>query len=422
MSFPEMIRIRQKFDNTQLVDIPSEIKTQVADLALARQIEPGDSVAIGCSSRGIANYDLIIRATVNVLKDLGLKPYMVPAMGSHGAATAEGQKRVLALSGITEETMGAPVRSSLDTRQVGHTEDGVPVLIDSLAWAADHIVLANRIKPHTEFTHNFESGVLKMMAIGLGKEKGAKLYHKAFISFGYAHTIFTIAEKVMQSGKILFGVGIVENGYSQTARIDVMPPGELVKRETILLKDAYRMAPGLPFEDVDVLIIDEMGKDISGCGFDAKVVGRIGMPLISKEPETPRVKRIVVCDLTAKTEGNADGIGCADFITERLGQKINLNALYANAIAGSEPEHARIPMKFENDRRAIEVAMDSVGLIPVHLLKIIRIKNTQQLSVVEVSEAYREELVGEKFEILTECGTMLFDAKGNLPPFEPAAF
>ena len=181
------------------------------------------------------------------------------------------------------------------------------------------------------------------------------------------------------------------------------------------------MAPGLPFEDVDVLIIDEMGKDISGCGFDAKVVGRIGMPLISEEPETPRVKRIVVCDLTAKTEGNADGIGCADYITERLAKKIDLNALYVNAIAGSEPEHARIPMKFENDRRAIEVAMGSVGLIPRQQLKIIRIKNTSQLDVVEVSETYREELVRNKFEILAECGPMVFDAKGNLPPFKSAA-
>jgi hypothetical protein len=260
-----------------------------------------------------------------------------------------------------------------------------------------------------------------MMAIGLGKEKGARLYHKAFISYGYGQTIRSIAEKIMQSGKILFGIGIVENGYSQTARIDVMPLEEIEKRETILLKEAYRMAPGLPFEDVDVLIIDEMGKDISGGGFDAKVVGRIGMPLISEEPETPRVKRIVVCDLTAKTEGNADGIGCADFVTERLAQKIDLNALYVNAIAGSEPEHARIPMKFENDRRAIEVAMGSVGLIPRQQLKIIRIKNTSQLDVVEVSETYREELVRNKFEILAECGPMVFDAKGNLPPFELSA-
>jgi len=413
-----MIRIRQNFDNTRLMDIPSEIQAQVNSLALNGRVKSGDSMAVGCSSRGIANYNIIIHATIEALKNLGLKPFLIPAMGSHGAATAEGQKRVLALSGITAETMGAPVRSSLDTCQVGQTKDGVPVLIDKLAWSADHIALINRVKPHTEFTHHFESGVLKMMAIGLGKEKGARLYHRAFISHGYGHTIISVAEKILHSGKLLFGVGIVENGYSQTAHIDVMPPDELEKRESILLQEAYRMAPGLPFEDVDVLIIDEMGKDISGCGFDAKVVGRIGMPLISKDLETPRVKRIVVCDLTEKTEGNADGIGCADFITERLAQKIDQNALYVNAIAGSEPEHARIPMKLENDRLAIKVAMGSVGLTPMQQLKIMRIKNTLQLGVVEVSESYREELMKKNLEILTECGPMAFDSKGNLPPFE----
>jgi len=418
MPFPIMMRVRQNFDNTRLMDIPSEIQTQVRGLALDGRLKSGDSVAVGCSSRGIANYGVIIRATVDALKNLGLKPYLIPAMGSHGAATAEGQKHVLSLSGITAKTMGVPVRSSLDTCRAGQTRDGVPVLVDELAWSADHIVLVNRVKPHTEFTHHFESGVLKMMAIGLGKEKGARLYHKAFISHGYGHTISSIAETIMQSGKILFGIGIVENGYSRTAHIDVMPPDELEKRESILLKEAYRMAPGLPFENADVLIIDEIGKDISGCGFDAKVVGRIGMPLISKEPETPRVKRIVVCDLTEKTEGNADGIGCADFVTERLVQKIDLNALYVNAIAGSEPEHARIPMKLKSDREAIKAAMGSVGLTPADQLKIMRIKNTLELGIVEVSESYREELMKKDLEILAECGPMSFDTKGNLPSFK----
>jgi hypothetical protein len=418
MSYPEMIRIRQQFDSTQLMDIPSEIQAKLSCLAIEGRVKPGESVAVGCSSRGIANYDTIIRATVAGLKKMGLKPFLFPAMGSHGAATAEGQSRVLSLSGISEKTMGAPVRSSLDTQEVGRTAEGVPVLVDSLAWKADHIVLANRIKPHTEFTHNFESGVLKMLAIGLGKEKGAKLYHKAFISHGYGHTIGAITRVVLQSGKFLFGIAVVENGYGQTALVDVIAPDELEKRESMLLKKAYRMSPGLPFEEVDVLIIDEMGKDISGCGFDAKVVGRIGMPLISQEPQTPRVKRIVVCDLTAKTEGNADGVGCADFITERLAKKIDLNALYVNAIAGSEPEHARIPMQLPSDGKAIDAAMGSVGLIPVNRLKVIRIKNTQQLDVVEVSKAYRNEITSRNLELLDEFGEMAFDADGNLPAFE----
>jgi len=415
VNFPKMIRIRQRLETLMVRDIRREIADQVNKLAVYKKVKTSESVAVACSSRGIANYSAIAKETVRSLKGLGLKPFLVPAMGSHGAATSEGQKRVLENYGITESAVGAPILSSLEVTPLGETEDGVPVFIDRIALKADHIVLINRIKSHTEFAHEFESGLLKMMAVGLGKVKGATLYHKAFMTYGYPRVILTVARKIMESGKILFGVAVVENGYSQTAEIRVLVPEEIEEKEKALLKKAKRLSPRLPFDEVDVLIVDEMGKDISGSGFDTKVVGRIMMPLVAQEPDRPRVKRIVVCDLTAKTEGNADGVGIADFVTKRLVDKIDLEALYVNAMAGAEPEHARIPMTLENDREAIGAAIKTIGLVPPEQARIIRIRNTLELGEVEVSQAYESELSGRKdLEAITDARPMVFDKDGHL--------
>ena len=418
MNFPKMIRVRQRFEKFVLEDISQEIFSQIDRISLSSRIKEGESVAIGCSSRGIANYVEIVKATVKKLQELGLIPFLFPAMGSHGSASSEGQEKVLEHYGVTEKAMGAPIKSSLDVVQIGETEDGIPVCIDKLANNADHIVLINRIKMHTEFEADIESGLMKMMAIGLGKKTGATRYHQAIMKHGYYRTILTIAHAVMESGKILFGVGIVENGLSQTAQIGVLPPETLEEEEKKLLKTAKRLFARLPFEDVDVLIIDEMGKDISGSGFDSKVVGRIYMPLIAEEPTSPRIKRIVVCDLTEKTEGNADGVGLADFVTQHLVDKIDLHALYVNAIAGTEPEHAKIPLTLKNDRDAIQVAIDSIGLIPTEQLKIMRIKNTARLSEVMLSDAYKSELSErDDLELITESKPMTFNSNGNLTAF-----
>jgi len=418
MNFPKMLRVRQKFEATVIEDIPREVALQVRRMGLEKRVRPGQTVAMACSSRGIANYSTIVEATVDSLRELGLEPFIVPAMGSHGAATAEGQKRVLEHYGISGERIGVPIRSSLEVVQVGETEDGIPVFLDKLAWGADHIVPINRIKSHTDFEHEIESGLMKLIAIGLGKQKGAAIYHQAILTHGYPRIILTVAGRVLQSRKILFGVGIVENGYAQTARIGVVGPGELEQREKGLLREAKRLEARLPFEDVDILIIDEMGKDISGTGFDTKVVGRIHMPLVTEEPKTPRVKRIVVCDLSPNTEGNADGVGMADFVTRRLVDKIDLDALYMNAITGVEPEHAKIPIALKHDREAIEVAMKSVGLIPCEKLRIIRIKSTKHLGEVDVSPAYEHELSDrDDLEIIPEAKPMAFDEQGCLEAF-----
>ena len=416
MTIPRVVRVRQTFKASSLDDIEGTVTARIDALGLARRVRPGASVAVGCSSRGIANYAAIVKATLDGLQRLGLRPFLFPAMGSHGAATAEGQKQVLEAYGLSEAAMGVPIRSSLDTVHLGALPEGVPVQIDRHAQEADHIVLINRVKAHTEFTHDFESGLLKMMAIGMGKERGATLYHKAFMIHGYPKIILSVAERVMATGKVLFGVGIVEDAFCNTAAVEALPPERLLEGEKALLGLSKALSPRLPFDDVDVLVIDEMGKDISGAGFDSKVVGRILMPLVSPEPESPRVKRIVVCDLTDKSAGNADGIGVADFITRRLYDKIDLEALYVNALAGSEPEHARIPMTMASDREAVAAGVNTVGLVAPEDLRLLRIKNTLRLDELEMSEAYLTEAAGADIEVLSEPYELAFDAAGGLRP------
>ena len=418
MDFPHMMRIRQTFDDTALDDIPGEITGQLANLKLESSVKKGQTVAVACSSRGLANYGIIVKAVVSFLKQLKLDPFLIPAMGSHGAATAAGQKRVLEHLGIDEEDVAALIRSSLEIVQIGETENHIPVYLDKLASEADHIVLINRIKKHTEFEHEFESGLLKMMAIGLGKQEGAATYHEAMLTYGYPGVILAVARKVMQDANLLFGVGTVENGYGQTARIGVGLKENIEEMEKELLTSAKAYAPSLPFDEADIILIDEMGKEISGTGFDTKVVGRIGLPLVTPEPERPKIKRIVVSDLTEGSAGNAVGVGIADIITQRLLDKIDMDALNMNTITGVCPEMGKIPLTVKNDYEAIEIAIKCVGLIPREKLKIMRIKNTALLSEVEISEAYEDEISKrDDLEVLSPKREMEFNAAGNLRPF-----
>ncbi len=417
MEFPQMIRIRQEFDAPVVTDIHQAVLSEVARLKLQRKISSGQTAAVACGSRGVTHYASIVLATIEALKKLGLEPFIVPAMGSHGSSTAEGQEDVLRHSGISEASMGAPIHSSLDVVAIGETRDRVPVYMDRHAAQADHVVLVNRIKAHTDFQGEVGSGLLKMLAVGLGKPRGAATCHQAIFSHGYSETIRSLARAHLQVGKLLFGIGSIENAYGQTARIVALPPESLIEDEATLLETAKQLAPRLPFESADVLVIDEMGKEISGTGFDTNVVGRIQQPLLSEEPISPRVKRIVVCDLTENSYGNALGVGLADFITQRLADKIDQPALYVNAIAALQPERARIPLTLANDREAIEIAMRSVGRIPIESLKLIRIQNTMALGEVDVSEAYRDEVDSRTDLTIRSEAAMRFDTQGNLPAF-----
>ena len=416
MDFPNMVRLRQTFDRTMVADIPGAIQAELKKLALERRIRPGQRIALTGGSRGVANIALILKTVVDYLKSLGARPFIFPAMGSHGGATAEGQTAMLAHYQVTEAFTGAPVLSSMDTVEISRTQDGVPVFIDKSAFEADGIIVVNRIKPHTKFKASIESGLMKMMAIGMGKQKGAEYYHKAAIQYTFPKIIVDAGREVLKKAPILCGLGLVENGYDQTAVIAALLPEELEEREKELLVLAKRMMPRLPFTEIDLLIIDEMGKDISGTGIDPNITGR-NRDILGVFPHPVNAKRLFVGDLTPSSGGNAIGIGFADVTTKRLVDKIDRLSTYMNCITGISLEKAAIPMHFETDRECIRVALGSVGLIPPERSRVVRIKNTLQLDEVEVSEIYKDEITNRPdLEILAGPRPMSFDDWGNLVP------
>ncbi|MFH2121368.1 MAG: lactate racemase domain-containing protein [Pseudomonadota bacterium] len=416
MDFPDMIRVRQTFDRTMVTDIPGAVRAELKKLALEQRIRSGQRIALTGGSRGIANIALILKSAVDYLKSIGARPFIFPAMGSHGGAEAEGQTAILAHYQVTEAFTGAPVLSSMDTVEISRTQDGVPVFIDRSAFEADGIIVVNRIKPHTKFKAPIESGLMKMMAIGMGKQKGAEYYHKAAIQYTFPKIIVDAGREVLKKAHILCGLGLVENGYDQTAVIAALLPEELEEREKEMLVLAKRMMPRLPFNEIDLLIIDEMGKDISGMGIDPNVTGR-NRDILGVFPHPVNARRVFVRELTPFSGGNATGIGIADLTTTRLVDKIDRLSTYMNCITGISLEKAAIPMHFETDRECIRVALGSVGLIPPERSRIVRIKNTLQLEEVDVSEIYKEEILNRPdLEILEGPHSLPFDARENLLP------
>lgn len=416
MNFPKIYRVRQAFDRTRVDDIPGTVHGELKRLALDKIIKPGQRVALTGGSRGVANFAIILKAAVEYLRSVGAKPFIFPAMGSHGGATAEGQADLLAHYNVTEAFTGAPVLSSMEAVEISKTKDGVPVFIDKHASQADWIIVIGRIKPHTKFKAPIESGLMKMMAIGMGKQKGAEYYHKAAIQYSFYKIIVDAGREVLKKAPVICGLGIVENGYDETARIAAMKPEELEIKEEELLVLAKEMMPRLPFNEIDLLIVDEMGKDISGTGIDPNVTGR-NRDILGVFPHPVNAKRLFVRDLTSNSGGNATGIGLADLTTKRLVDKINYRATYMNCITGISLEKAAVPMHFETDQEAIKVALGSIGLTPPEKSKIVRIKNTLQVDEVEVSEGYLEDMRQRSdMEVLEGPRPMSFDGQGNLLP------
>ncbi|MBU2055255.1 MAG: nickel-dependent lactate racemase [Proteobacteria bacterium] len=414
VDFPNMYRLRQTFDRTAVADIPGTVQAELKKLALEKRVRPGQRIALTGGSRGVANIGLILKTVVEHLKSIGARPFIFPAMGSHGGAKAEGQTAVLAHYNVTETFTGAPILSSMETVEISRTPDGVPVFIDKNAFEADGIIVINRIKPHTKYKASIESGLMKMMAIGMGKQKGAEYYHKAALQYTFPKIIVDAGREVLKKAPILCGLGLVENGYDETALIAALPPEELEVREKELLTLAKRMMPRLPFNEIDLLIIDEMGKDISGMGIDSNITGR-NRDTLGVFPHPVHATRVFVRDLTPSSSGNATGIGLADLTTKRLVDKIDRLSMYMNCITGISLEKAAIPMYFETDRECIRVALGSIGLIPAEKSRIVRIKNTLHLDEVEVSEIYGEEIPGRPdLEILEGPRPVSFDARGNL--------
>ena len=408
---PKMVKVKQRFDADQLDDVVGELRARLQAPEIREMIKPGMSIAIAVGSRGVNQIEAITRTTVEFLKELKAEPFIVPSMGSHGGATAEGQKEVLRHLGITEESVGAPIRSSMEVNKIGELENGLPVYVDRYACEADGIVVINRIKPHTAFRGPIESGLMKMLSIGLGKQKGAEACHQ----LGFKHMaehVPAMAKVIIDKLPVLFGVGTVENAFDRVAKIQVIPAQNIEEEEKELLELAKANMPKLWFDQIDVLVIDEIGKNISGDGFDPNVVGRYPTPYAYGGPD---VTKIVILDLTEETEGNANGIGTADFTTKYCVAKVDYEKIYANGLTSTVVAPTKIPTTLDNDREAIQAAVKTSNILDFTKVRLVRIKNTLEVGQIEVSESMIPEVEKHpNLEILTEPYEWEFDSEGNL--------
>ncbi len=408
---PRMIKIRQTFPAPEITDVPATLLDALSQSGQLDRIRPGMRIAIAAGSRGVDHIPDLVGVTVAELKKRGAVPFVIPAMGSHGGATAAGQAEVLAHLGITEQTVGCPIVSSMEVVEISRLANGLPVYIDKHAYEADGIVLINRVKPHTAFRGPNESGLAKMIAIGLGKQKGAESCH----AYGFKHMadhVPAMARETIAKAPILFGIGTVENAYDHIAKIVVTAAEELIETDKNLLIEAKAAMPRIAFSPIDALVIDEIGKDISGDGMDPNITGRYPTPYPTGGPE---VSKMVVLDLTEKTNGNANGIGTADFTTRRLVNKTDFKSMYANGLTSTVVGPTAIPLTLDCDLDAIRAAVKTSNALDLGQVRLVRIKNTLQLSEIMISESLLAEArTFENITILSDPFDLQFDDQGNL--------
>ena len=387
---PRMHRVRQTFDAPQLADAAASVAGELAKPAIRSLVRPGARVAIAVGSRGIRHIDRIARALVDGLKALGASPFIVPAMGSHGGATAEGQRDLIARYGVSEAAMGVPVVSSMATTVIAETASGVPIHFSSDALAADLIVPLARVKPHTDFRGRVESGLCKMLAIGLAKHAGcSRLHREGFTKFG--ELLPEVASRVLERTKVGFGIAIVENAYDETAHVEAVPAADFLRREPEILAEAKRLMARIMLPAIDVLVVERIGKDISGAGMDPNIMGRTVKGTLAGY-DGPEVRRIIVLGLTDATHGNAIGIGAADFTVESVVAEIDREATYANSIAAGYPESGRIPIALADEAEALRAAIGCTPGVDIARPRVVRIRNTLELGTIEVSEALLDDV------------------------------
>lgn len=408
-----LLLVRQKFPDLRLADVGVEALNQLQQVELAAQVKPGARIAIGVGSRGIANIATIVRSVVDYWRAHGMTPFIFPAMGSHGAATAEGQADVLARYGISEPSMRCPIVSRLDVVSLGQTSDGIEVFMDAAAHAADAVMIVARVKWHTTFSGRLESGLMKMTAIGLGKFAGAQKYHTHAQRLGLEHVIRTAGRRVLQSGKLIGAVAIVEDAYHNTAKIEAVPARDIEQRDEENLALAKSYMPKLPC-DLDVLIVDRMGKNISGTGMDAKVVNRGPACEYNPWPGLPSIQRIFVRELDPETHGNALGIGMADVTTERLVDQIDWEPTRINALSSGLTSRIRVPAHFPSDRECLQWVSATAGKTNVEDVTYGWIRDTLSLDRLAISDNLRSSVESQpqiEIERQLECE---WDRRGNL--------
>jgi len=410
VNIPPLARVRQKFLRPILSDVPAAVRNEMGKQGLLNKVKPGDTVAVTVGSRGIANLPVIIREIVNSLIKVGALPFIIPAMGSHGGATAPGQVEILSDLGITRESIGAPIRATMEVVNLSAAGEA-PVFIDRLAFAADHTVVVGRIKLHPAFRGRYESGLVKMIAIGLGKQKGAEYCH-GFGLVNMSTQIEQMARVVLSKANILCGVALLENAYDETCKVVAMPAADIISAEPALLEESKGYMPQIYFDAADVLVVDEMGKNISGTGMDPNIIERFTTPTI---PDTNKFQRIVVCDITSESHGNFNGAGLADICTRKMFEKMDFSATYPNQLTSRVLKSAKIPMVMENDRQAIMAAIKTCIEIDTENIRIVRIKNTMNLEDIWISpalliEAHRH----SNIEVFDQPVPILFDSTGNI--------
>ena len=416
VAFPKMFRVHQRFDATSPVDVAASVAAGFP--VIHDRLKPGMQVAVGVGSRGISNLAKVVAAVISELKSAGTEPFIIPAMGSHGGATPEGQAGLLADYGVTEASMGVPVRASMEVKSLGQVDDGQDVPWSSEALAADGVVVINRIKPHTDFAGPMGSGLTKMLVVGLGKHTGASAYHAAALKLGYEEALTRLAKVVFERAPVLGGVAIVENAMHDSARVEVLAADVIPQREPELCAEAAAMMPALPFDEIDLLIVDQIGKNISGTGMDTNTIGRSvhGYHLMPEHVTAkPFIWRIFVRGLTPETHGNAIGIGLAEATTRRLVAEVDAAALRTNVLTSRAVQCAKLPMDFETDAEAIRAMLLSLPDSDPAKARVVRIRDTLSLGTLEVSAALAAEVAAHSaFELLGQAESMKFGADCNL--------
>ncbi len=414
-SLPKMSLVRQKFPRPRVDDIPAAVHQELDRVFPSGSLRSGAEIGITVGSRGITNIDKITRAVVDDLKQRGARPFIIPAMGSHGGARGEAQRQLIAHYGVTEAAMGAPIRHEMKTRSLDPTPEGVIPYVAESAWNSDGVLLMNRIKPHTDFKGKIESGLTKICAIGLGKLDGAQEYHSHIFDIGLGAAITSASTAIYETGKILGGLGILENGYHETARLAGVTMDGFMDQEAELLKEAFALMPSLPTKELDLLICNRMGKNISGAGLDTNITGRSvygykqGVPWCDYMPS---IYRIFVRDLSDESDGNGVGMGMIDFATQRFAAKVDHKVTQLNAITACSPANSRLPLIMDSDRDAIVMALKSCPRRQEGPL-IAYVHDTLELEHVFVSEACLPGLNGD-CERLTEPESITFDADDSL--------
>ena len=415
-NLPKFFRVRQKLESNRLDDFAQAVTDTMESVDVRRKIRPGESVAIAVGSRGIAHLNVIVKQVVDEVIKIGAIPMIVPAMGSHGGATAEGQTKVLASLGISHDTMGCAVNASMNTVAIGSTEDGIEVHFDAIASEADHVILINRVKPHTRLVGRYESGLVKMLMIGLGKHRGAALYHQVFAMYDYRMDAIApeIVTMILEKMPITMGLAIIEDAFDETSHIEAVLSEDFLSREPKLLELARSRMPRLPFEQADLLIIDKIGKEISGTGLDTNVIGRKFNDKLAAPDEFPKIRQIYVRSLTDRTAGNASGIGIAEYCRSSVVDQMDVDVTRINCLTSGHPTAGAIPIHMKTDREVLTAAMTQSGRLSMEQLRWLWITDTLHISEVECSEAYWDEAVkDDRLEILHEPQEIEFDAAGD---------